>query len=92
MHDWTLVSLSIDWAEATIDITFKNGTSNQVCLVAEGLSGLRLSKREPWGESSSVNEVEGPNSLDNGNKYICIEIQSGDKIEIEAKSISVPAG
>ena len=90
MHDWTLVSLMVEWIKGMVTITFKNSDSNQVFLVAEGLTDLKIPKREDWGESVSVNEVEGPNSLDNGNSYIAIEIQSGDKIELEARSISLP--
>ena len=90
MHDWTLVSLMVEWIKGMVTITFKNSDSNQVFLVAEGLTDLKIPKREDWGESVSVNEVEGPNSLGNGNSYIAIEIQSGDKIELEARSISLP--
>ena len=80
----------VEWIKGMVTITFKNSDSNQVFLVAEGLTDLKIPKREDWGESVSVNEVEGPNSLDNGNSYIAIEIQSGDKIELEARSISLP--
>ena len=90
MHDWTLVSLMVEWIKGVVTITFKNNDSKQVFLVAEGLADLKIPKREDWGESISVNEIEGLNSLDNGNSFITIEIQSGDKIELEARSISLP--
>jgi len=90
MHDWTFVSLLVEWLKGVVTVTFKNNSSNEVFLIAEGLADLKLPRREDWGESVSVNEVEGPRVLSNGNIYISIEIQSGDKIEIEAKSITLP--
>lgn len=90
MHDWTLASLMVEWVKGMVTITFKNSDSQEVLLIAEGLADLKIPKREDWGESVSVNEVEGSSSLDNGNSYIAIEIQSGDKIELEARSIYLP--
>lgn len=90
MHDWTIETVLIDWIKGTIAITFKNNYSKEVQLTAENFADLRIPKREEWGESVSVNEAEGPTLLKNGNYHICIEIQSGDKIEIEAKSIWLP--
>ena len=92
MHDWTLVSLMVEWLTGIVRITFKNTESDEVFLVAGGLAELKVPKREDWGESVSVNEVEGPVILENGNSYLAIEIQSGDKIELEAESISLPDG
>lgn len=90
MHDWTLVILMIDWPKGMVTITFKNTCSDEVFLVAEGLVDFKIPKREDWGESVSVNVVEGPSILENGNTYLAIEMQSGDKIELEASSISLP--
>ena len=90
MHDWSLVTLLLEWTEDKITITLKNGTSAEVHLVANGLAELKVPKREEWGESVSINEVDGPITLSNGNSYLSIEIQSGDKIELEAESISLP--
>lgn len=92
MHDWTFVALMVDWLKGVVTFTFKNSSSTEVFLVAEGLADLKVPKREDWGESVSVNEVEGPIVLENGNSYLAIEIQSGDKIELEARSISLPDG
>jgi hypothetical protein len=92
MHDWTFVALMVDWLNGVVTFTFKNSSSTEVFLVAEGLADLKVPKREDWGESVSVNEVKGPMVLENGNSYLAIEIQSGDKIELEARSISLPDG
>lgn len=90
MHDWTLLTLTIDWMKGEAMITFKNCQSQEVFLIAEGLSDFRVPKREEWGKSVSVNEVEGPKALQNGKFYFSIEMQSGDKIELEARTISLP--
>jgi len=90
MHDWILVSLKIDWLQGAIRITLRNNRSEDVFLVAEGFVDLKVPKREDWSKSVSINEVEGPSELDNGNFYLVIEIQSGDKIELEAKTIYLP--
>lgn len=92
MHDWTLVSIMVEWIKGVVTITFRNSKSDEVFLVAEGLADLKVPKRDDWGDSVSVNEVEGPVKIDNGNTYLAIEIQSGDKLELEAKSISMPDG
>jgi hypothetical protein len=90
MHDWTLLTLTVDWVKGMATITFKNSQSHEVFLIAEELSDFRVPKREEWGGSISVNEVDGPKELHNGNMYFSIEMQSGDKIELEAGSISLP--
>ena len=90
MHDWTLISIMVEWFKGTVTIAFKNSKSEEVFLVAKGFVDLKVPKREDWGESVSVNELEGPSLLENGNSYLAIEIQSGDKIELEARSISLP--
>lgn len=90
MHDWTFVTLMVEWAEGLVTFTFRNSSGTEVFLIAEGLVNLKIPKREAWGQSISINEVEGPILLENGNSYLVIEIQSGDKIELEARSISLP--
>lgn len=90
MHDWTLVSLLVYWANGTVEITFKNELSKIVQVVATGVTDLHVPHREEWGPSVSVNEIDGPRLLKNGNFYLCLEIQSGDKIKLEANSISLP--
>lgn len=90
MHDWTIKLLKVIWKESTVIITFEDSNSHEVDLIIKGLTDLKIPKKDDWGESDSVNEIEGPILLDNGKNYLAIEIQSGDKIEIEADSISMP--
>lgn len=90
MHDWTLKVLAFDWANGLVTIYFNNRRSQEAFLVAEGTVKLSVPRREEWGGSVSVNDVKGPETLENGNLYLCMEMQSGDKIELEARSISMP--
>lgn len=90
MHDWTLLALMVDWLDGTIKISFRNSQSQEVFLMANGFSELRVPRREEWGKSVAINEVDGPKTLQNGSMYFSIEMQSGDKIEMEARSISLP--
>ena len=91
MHDWILVSVAMDWSEGSGTINFANNKNEKHFIRLEGLAELKMPRREEWGPSKYVNEVETPVKLDNGNFYCSIEIQSGDKIEIEAASIVLPS-
>ena len=90
MHDWTLLEICVDWLKGSITATFRNTKSQEVKLIAEGLVDIRIPKMEEWGRSVSVNEVRGPHKLDNGHQKLTIEMQSGDNIEIIARSIFLP--
>ena len=89
MHDWTLVSVFVDWLNNTVNMTFKNVIKEEQIIV-NGFTELRIPKRGEWGASVSVNDVTGPTLLKNGNYFLSLEIQSGDQIEIEAKDIVMP--
>lgn len=91
MHDWTLVCIAVDWAPGLATITFRNHESKEVQLVAYGIIDVHIPKKQEWGESVSVNETNGPMLLGNGNYFLEIEMQSGDRINIEANSIAMPA-
>ncbi|ABC30569.1 conserved hypothetical protein [Hahella chejuensis KCTC 2396] len=91
MHDWTLVALAVDWQKGAATITLKNSRSEDVFIVADGLANLVVPRREAWGGSVSVNAVEGPRLLTSGDYYLALDMQSGDKIELEARAISPPA-
>src|SRR3990167_3885629 len=91
MHDWTLISILIEWAKGVVIITFKNHQSKEAVLMANEFADLHVPKQEEWGESVSINKMTGPILLENGNYYIELEMQSGDKLYLEAKSIQIPA-
>jgi hypothetical protein len=90
MHDWTLLSIVVEWMKGIVTITFDTSEYNQVTLTAEELVELVIPKHNEWGESVSVNRVRGPVQLENGNFHLALEIQSGDTISLEAKSIQMP--
>ena len=90
MHDWTLRALNIDWGDGVARVEFDSPTG-QAVLKAHGLQNLRLPKAEPWGPSVSVNKAEGPLELDGGLVRFAIEMQTGDLIEIVARSFELPA-
>lgn len=90
MHDWTLISIVVEWAKGIVTVTFDAYEYNRVILTAEGLIELVVPKHDKWGESVSVNKVQGPVKLENGHYYLALEIQSGDTITLEARSIQMP--
>lgn len=91
MHDWTLVSVQVDWQAATVVVGFRNADSEQVLLTADDFTDLHVPKREDWGASVSVNEASDIELLPSGQQRLTIEMQSGDVLSLEAKSIRFPA-
>ncbi len=90
MHDWTLMEIRVDWQNGSVTVTFRNTTSREVSLTAEGLVDIHVPKKEEWGRSVSVNEIRGPYKFDNEFQKVTIEMQSGDSIKIVARSIVWP--
>ncbi|MHB8455973.1 MAG: hypothetical protein ACYDDO_15055 [Acidiferrobacterales bacterium] len=91
LHDWTRVSILVEWEKkGMVTIMFHAHEDGPVALLAEGLADLHVPKQQGWGPSMSVNCASGPTQLDNGNFRLKIEMQTGDIIELEAASISMP--
>ena len=90
MHDWTFVSISLDWKIGLATVQLLNSRSAVVNLTAAGVSLLRIPRQHEWGRSVSVNKVIGPTHLDNGQQLVQFEMQSGDVIEIFADEFSFP--
>ncbi|RPE31379.1 hypothetical protein EC846_0842 [Acinetobacter sp. BIGb0102] len=90
MHDWSFISINIIGVEAKIVIQLRNNKSEDVFLIAENFLNFKLTKKDEWGESISLNEITRFDRMDNGNFYIKLEIQSGDVCEIEAKNVILP--
>jgi hypothetical protein len=78
------------WREAELSLIFKNAKSAKVTLRARGVSELNVPLGHPWGPSVSVNEIIGPQEVENENRKLTIEMQSGDKITIVAKFFEFP--
>lgn len=87
MHDWTLLSLLVDWREGQLVIKLLNNKSEQVLIKANGVKLINIPKSDEWGESVSVNEVIELGKNPHGFEKMKIEIQSGDVIEVVAEEI-----
>ena len=91
MHDWTLLSITVNWkvGEGVLELVSPVGPA---ILRAHEIQEIRVPRAFPWGPSVSVNSVHGPTQGPNGISSFKIEMQSGDTIEIIAKPIDLPAG
>lgn len=89
MHDWTLISLFIEWKDAIATVKLQAGVGEKN-LIASGLTNILIPKKDDWGSSTSINEIIGPLALANGLQLVEIQMQSGDMIRIEAKSFHFP--
>lgn len=88
MHDWTLVSLFVNWKESSLIIKLLNNNSLPVDVVLEGIKSVSIPKWDEWGESISINTF---NVIDDSTyKTMEIEMQSGDIIKAIAENISIP--
>jgi hypothetical protein len=92
MHDWTLVSIQTEWKEGRVALSFRNSKSETVSVIADGIAELVIPRRNEWGPSVSVNSVIGPTDHQGGLQRLSIEMQSGDVIQIVAKSFCLPTG
>lgn len=81
-HDATLVEARLDWASGSSEVQMRlcAREATVATLRFEGVTEFSWSRRLPWGESVSINEVRSP---EDGS--IEIEMQSGDVIRILAK-------
>jgi hypothetical protein len=90
MHDWTLRVVNVDWGVGVVRVEFDAPTGRTV-LQAHGLQDLHMPRTESWGPSVSVNEARGPVGLEGGLVRLSIEMQTGDVIEIVARSFDLPS-
>jgi hypothetical protein len=88
MHDWTLQSIHVDWISGIAKIELKDSTSMIRTIEVKDLMNVTIPRRNPWGESVSVNEAI--HSVEDVTKehLLTIEMQSGDLIKVEAGFIS----
>ncbi|MEQ5854120.1 hypothetical protein NFI08_00210 [Halomonas sp. EF61] len=90
MHDWTIVKVIAEWRTGEIEIELISPCGEIEILRAHKFKNLKIPRRSEWGESVSVNKISGPKNTGNGNVYFSMEIQSGDIIEFEAETITLP--
>jgi hypothetical protein len=84
LHDATLKSVEVLWAEARCLVSLKLATGNHV-LEFRGITRVEIPREAPWGQSASVNGV----SVQGG--VVAIEMQSGDTIEVSANEAEFSA-
>ena len=88
LHDATFIDLRADWAAGDVALRFRTATAE---LTIRGVRATRLdwTRRLPWGESVSVNEVTGPTALPKGSGWrFEVEMQTGDTLILEAAEIT----
>lgn len=89
MHDWSLLSVAIDWKSGDVRIDVRS-PSGETSIRASDLREIHMPRYRAWGPSVSIYTVTGPAPRDDGLVSLAIEMQSGDRIEIVARSIEMP--
>lgn len=90
IHDWSLISIHIDWIQSNLAVHLKNNQYEDVTLIAEKFKSFHIANNTEWGKSISINQILDFSISENGHSRIIIEIQSGDLFEIEAEKITLP--
>jgi hypothetical protein len=92
LHDAVLGRVVVEWQSATATLVLESceKPSRRVAVSATGVRSLVLPRREPWGQGgvTLVNDMQQTPTSDGGVR-LEIEMQSGDRIEIEAREISI---
>jgi hypothetical protein len=83
-HDAVLVSIDFTWAQQRCSLLLHPVSPSRISrrLVFEGVTLFRAPQEMPWGPSVSIN------TLTFVDDNVRIEMQSGDVIEIVAKSVA----
>lgn len=89
MHDWTLESVHFDWPSAVAELRLVSPLG-PATIAAEGVHDLKIPRSMPWGPSRSVNVTDGPTPMGGSLQSLRIEMQSGDVIEIVARTFALP--
>lgn len=81
LHDYNLLSLNIDNIDAEITIILKDPDGNDIKLIIEGFTELKMPRREPWEKGTYIASSDLRKEKDKS--YIDIELNSGDTVNIE---------
>ncbi|MET0856889.1 MAG: hypothetical protein ABWY27_09075 [Telluria sp.] len=84
LHDATLVSVQIIWADGTCIVKVEHSRLSDCILTFSGVSSVTVPRTHPWGPSRSINSAR-QQSLG----HYEIEMQSGDVIEIFASEVEL---
>lgn len=85
MHDWSLVSIAINWPEGKAALVVLDCSSAERVISFSGLRELTLDRMSPWGPSNSINEYRLAKYA--GGVSLEMEMQSGDIIKVRAQEI-----
>ena len=88
LHDATLLSAKLVWKTGLLRLVFLPCSSEpqQKVIIAEDTICFNVTRHFPWGKSVSVNKVI--HEQGEGIQKVKIEMQSGDVLKIEARSIT----
>lgn len=86
MHDWTLVSIHLDWDVGALEISLLDETSAKRCLRFERLRDVSIGRAQPWGPSESINAFSVLKGNEDSALKVKIEMQSGDELNVVAGS------
>ena len=94
LHDATLVQVQVLWQEGRVLLQLKTGLPGcpDARIVATSFRHFVCPRRLDWGPSVSIHEVIGPTPLAaTAVNELVIEMQSGDRIAIEASHFELEA-
>lgn len=95
MHDWSIKNIHVSWKErrAVLDLVKYQGAPKLIC---EGVTNIKIPMVFDWGPTDCINETapyldvkDGILNVENWEGKLSIEMQTGDVIEIEAKTITL---
>jgi hypothetical protein len=89
LHDATLLDITIQWVHAKVTFSFRTVPGVRHDLVVDGVTALQLTRLEPWGPSRSVNQASWRRRGSDMLVDLCIEMQSGDLIEVRAREFTL---
>lgn len=79
LHDVTLQTILVDWRAGVCTLGLDTGSGPQE-LIFSGLISIAIPRGQPWGPSTSINEVRERDGIYE------IEVQSGDVVSVVAES------
>jgi len=90
MHDWSLISIAVDWKSGTAQLELQ-GPVQPASLRCFNVRGLRVPRTMPWGPSNLIMQMHEPVRRENNVFELSIEMQSGDVIVIAAEAFDLPS-
>lgn len=95
MHDWTLRTIEYVWESSSVTVALRRwsrarGAPEDVQLFAGGVVDLLVPRRNEWGPSVSVLECDGPSETADGYQRLVLQMQSGDRLTIIARTFEMP--